>query len=131
MSEGWESISFEDLITERKGRYEPDAPEIKGLQKIEKRSMEMVEGREQGTVLIVADRSINQDDTRRCPHQPRMDALAKHVCPRVHRVRPEFAGLLDGGRIIRQVGIKETGLGTKRQVGDSDDCGIAYAVRIC
>ena len=36
MSEGWESISFADLITERKGRYEPDAPEIKGLQKIEK-----------------------------------------------------------------------------------------------
>jgi type I restriction enzyme S subunit len=36
MSVVWESISFADLITERKGRYEPDAPEIEGLQKIEK-----------------------------------------------------------------------------------------------
>jgi len=36
MKENWESISFADLITERKTRFDPDAPEIKGLQKIEK-----------------------------------------------------------------------------------------------
>ena len=57
--------------------------------------------------------------------------LPQEVCQRVHRIRPELARLLHGGRIIRQVGIEDAGLGIKRQVGDSDDCGIAYAVRNC
>jgi type I restriction enzyme S subunit len=36
MRGNWESISFADLITERKDRFDPDAPEIVGLPKIEK-----------------------------------------------------------------------------------------------
>ena len=36
MSANWETISFADLITERKDRFDPDAPEIRGLTKIEK-----------------------------------------------------------------------------------------------
>jgi type I restriction enzyme S subunit len=36
MKESWESISFADLISERKDRFEPDAPEIMSLPKIEK-----------------------------------------------------------------------------------------------
>jgi type I restriction enzyme S subunit len=36
MRENWDRISFADLITERKDRFDPDAPEIRGLQKIEK-----------------------------------------------------------------------------------------------
>jgi type I restriction enzyme S subunit len=36
MSSNWDSISFADLISERKERFEPDAPEIFGLTKIDK-----------------------------------------------------------------------------------------------
>lgn len=36
MKDHWESISFADIITERKTRFDPDAPEIMGLPKIEK-----------------------------------------------------------------------------------------------
>lgn len=43
MSGKWESISFADLIAERKNRFEPDAPEIHGLPKIDK--IDFAEGR--------------------------------------------------------------------------------------
>jgi restriction endonuclease S subunit len=43
MSGKWESISFAELIAERKGRFEPDAPEIRGLPKIDK--IDFAEGR--------------------------------------------------------------------------------------
>ena len=43
MSGKWESISFADLIVERKDRFEPDAPEIRGLPKIDK--IDFAEGR--------------------------------------------------------------------------------------
>ena len=36
MKDHWENISFADLITERKDRFDPDASEIMGLPKIEK-----------------------------------------------------------------------------------------------
>ena len=36
MSEKWISVSFADLIVERKDKYDPDAPEIQGLPKIDK-----------------------------------------------------------------------------------------------
>jgi type I restriction enzyme S subunit len=43
MSGKWESISFADLIAERKNRFEPAAPEIHGLPKIDK--IDFAEGR--------------------------------------------------------------------------------------
>lgn len=36
MNNDWESISFAELLTERKERFDPDAPEIRALPKIEK-----------------------------------------------------------------------------------------------
>jgi len=36
MKSGWKNISFAELITERKGRFDPHASEIRGLRKIEK-----------------------------------------------------------------------------------------------
>jgi len=36
MKSGWKNVSFAELITERKGRFDPHASEIRGLRKIEK-----------------------------------------------------------------------------------------------